>query len=162
MSEKRLFVFVPSSPATRVAQPVLYGHPESGGAGTCDLKRGSVPGMPAGSFINTPRRHKVGICHIAGVHSPGQIEAARAIDERERTRLQAHRPQAPALHDVPRSGLVTPLGRGQRLPVRASREGVRLFSNASLQQPSAWEEAPKNQLFHKAFKIEAPLGHRTA
>lgn len=54
ISEKHLFVFVPSNPATRVAQPVPYGHSESGGAGACDLKWGSVPGMPASSFINVP------------------------------------------------------------------------------------------------------------
>lgn len=132
-------MFVPSNQAPRVAQPMPYGHSESGGAGVCDPKPGSVPGMPAGSFINVPRRHKAGICHTAGVHSPGQIGPARFIDERDRTRLQAHRPPAPALQDVPWSGLVTPPGRGQRRPpnIRAPREGFCLFSNASLQQPSA-------------------------
>ena len=109
-------MFVPSNQAPQVAQSVPYGHPKSGGAGVCDPKPGSVSGMPAGSFINVPHRHKAVICHRADMHSPGQIEPARFIDERDRTGLQAHRPPAPALQDVPWSGLVTPLGRGQRPP----------------------------------------------
>ena len=85
-------MFVPSNQAPQVAQSMPYGHPKSGGAGVCDPKPGSVPGMPASSFINVPHRHKAGICHRADVHSPGQIEPARFIDERVRTGLQAHRP----------------------------------------------------------------------
>ena len=131
---------------------MLYGHPESRGAGACDLKRGSVPGMPAGSFINVPRRHKVGICHIASVHSPGQIEAARAIDERDRTRLQAHRPQAPALQDVPRSGLVTPPGRGQRLPSGHPGRGFVYFQMLHCKSPQLRKRLRRTSCSTKPLK----------